>query len=137
MSIAGEASLFEEMNSRTIVGVLAKNAVRFPEKTAIIYKESKISYAELNEISNALASFLASIGLEKGERVGLVLKKTPEAIISFLGVAAAGGPAAVRTDRGAAAFWAQVEGEPRGAGGDAAGSADRLRERRRDQVRQA
>jgi len=75
----------------TIVEMLEKNAALFPEKTAIIYKETKISYREFYESSNALASFLISIGFKKGGRVGLLTKKDPQAIISFLGAAAAGG----------------------------------------------
>lgn len=71
--------------------MLAKNVKLFPQKTAIIYKESRISYKEFYERTNALAYFLLSKGLKKGERVGLLLKKTPDAIISFLGVATAGG----------------------------------------------
>ncbi len=75
----------------TIIEMLKKNLRLFPVKTSIIYKESRISYEELFERSNSLANFLADIGLNKGEMVGLLLQKTPEAIISFLGVAAAGG----------------------------------------------
>ena len=75
----------------TIVEMLAKNAKLFPEKTAIIYKESRISYQKFYERSNVLANFLVGIGLKKGESVGLLLQKTPEAVVSFLGVATAGG----------------------------------------------
>ena len=75
----------------TIVEMLGRNAKFFPEKTVLIYKESRISYKMLYERSNALANFLIGIGFTKGERVGLLLQKTPEAIISFLGIAAAGG----------------------------------------------
>lgn len=75
----------------TIVEMLEKNAKLFPAKTAIIYKESKISWEEFHERSNALANFLISIGLKKGERVGLLLEKTPEAVVSFLGISTAGG----------------------------------------------
>lgn len=75
----------------TIVEMLAKNAKLFPEKTAIIYKESRISYQEFYERSNVLANLLVGNGLKKGESVGLLLQKTPEAVVSFLGVATAGG----------------------------------------------
>jgi len=71
--------------------MLQQSAEKYPAKSAIIFKDSKISYAELYERSRALAVFLAENGLKKGERVGLLLEKTPEAIIAFLGVAAAGG----------------------------------------------
>jgi long-chain acyl-CoA synthetase len=75
----------------TIVEMLERNAKLLPEKTAIIYGDSKISYREFYERSNMLANFLIANGLKNGERVGLLVQKTPEAIISFLGVAAAGG----------------------------------------------
>jgi long-chain acyl-CoA synthetase len=75
----------------TITEMLSQNAEKYPAKPAIIHKDSKISYSELYEKSKALAVFLADIGLKKGERVGLLVEKTPEAIIAFLGVAAAGG----------------------------------------------
>jgi len=75
----------------TIVEMLEKNAKLSPAKIAIIYKELKISWKEFYEQSNALANFLIDMGIKKGERVGLLLEKTPEAVVSFLGVATAGG----------------------------------------------
>jgi long-chain acyl-CoA synthetase len=75
----------------TIVEMLERNARLFPEKTAIIYGNSRISYRTFYERANTLANFLIAMGLKKGDRVGLVLHKTPEVLISFLGVAAAGG----------------------------------------------
>ncbi|MGC9976393.1 MAG: AMP-binding protein [Syntrophales bacterium] len=75
----------------TIVEMLERNARLFPEKTAIIYGNSRISYRTFYEKANALANFLIAMGLKKGDRVGLLLQKTPEVLISFLGVAAAGG----------------------------------------------
>ena len=75
----------------TIVEMLERNARLFPEKTAIIYGNSRISYRTFYERANTLANFLIAMGLKKGDRVGLMLQKTPEVLISFLGVAAAGG----------------------------------------------
>lgn len=75
----------------TIVEMLERNARLFPEKTAIIHGNERISYRTFYERANILANFLIAMGLKKGDRVGLVLHKTPEVLISFLGVAAAGG----------------------------------------------
>ena len=77
----------------TIVEMLERNARLYPEKTAIIYGNSRISYRTFYEKANVLANFLIAMGLKKGDRVGLMLQKTPEVLISFLGVAAAGGVA--------------------------------------------
>jgi long-chain acyl-CoA synthetase len=75
----------------TLIEMLQRNVKLFPEKTAIIHGESRISFKVLYERSNALANFLNGVGLKKGERVGLLLGKSPDAIVSFIGVATAGG----------------------------------------------
>ncbi|MCX6224650.1 MAG: AMP-binding protein, partial [Bacteroidia bacterium] len=75
----------------TIIEMLERSARLFPEKTAIIHRNDKISYRNFYEKANALGNFLMAMGLKKSDRVGILLQKTPEVIISFLGVAAAGG----------------------------------------------
>ena len=75
----------------TIIEMLNKTSRLVPEKAAIIWGGTRLSYEEVYFKSNALANFLIGTGFKKGERVGLLMKKSPEAIISFLGVAAAGG----------------------------------------------
>lgn len=75
----------------TIVEMLERSVGRFPEKAAIISGHEKVSYEILNKRVNALANYLADMGVKKGDRVGLMLQKSPEVIISFLGGAAAGG----------------------------------------------
>lgn len=79
------------MNVNTLVDMLKRNTERDPQKTALVYMDSKMSYQDLYDQSAALANFLVDSGLKKGDRVGLMLDKTPEAIVSFLGIMAAGG----------------------------------------------
>jgi long-chain acyl-CoA synthetase len=75
----------------TIVELLRKNVESDPEKVAIIHKQALISHKDSYEIANSLANLLLTLGIVKGDRVGLLLYKTPEAILSFYGVATAGG----------------------------------------------
>jgi len=75
----------------TIVEMLEKANGLFSEKAAIIYGEKRLSYEDIFGQSNTLANFFVGAGLKKGESVGLLMKKSPEAIIAFLGVVAAGG----------------------------------------------
>jgi long-chain acyl-CoA synthetase len=75
---------------KTMIEILRHNAKHYPAKTALIYEESKVSYHQLNEHANRLANFLIHSGLRKGDRAGLLLRKTPELIVSFLGTQAAG-----------------------------------------------
>lgn len=65
---------------------LAKNAATIPEKPAIIYHDTVITYSELEKLTNRLANCLLSEGIGKGDCVGLLLNKRPEALISFLAI---------------------------------------------------
>ena len=67
----------------TLVEILEKNAREIPEKTAIIFHDIKINYRELNETVNKLANSLTEMGLGNGDRVGLILPRIPELVISF------------------------------------------------------
>jgi len=77
----------------TIIEMLVKARWLFPDKPAIISGGATLSWDEVYVQSMALANYLHGTGLKKGERVGLLLKKTPEAVISFLGAAGAAGVA--------------------------------------------
>jgi acyl-coenzyme A synthetase/AMP-(fatty) acid ligase len=78
----------------TLVEMLERNAREIPQKTAIIFHGSKLGYGELNDTVNRTANVLLELGVKPGDRVGLMLPRIPELIISFLAVAKARGIAA-------------------------------------------
>jgi len=55
-----------------------------PEKPAIIFDDRVITYRELHRRSNRTASWLQSLGIEKGNRVAVMLMNSPEFIEVFL-----------------------------------------------------
>jgi len=62
---------------------------RIPEKVALFYENAqgettKWTFKELSEASSKLAGFLKSIGVGRGDRVGVMLPKTPELMICAL-----------------------------------------------------
>jgi acyl-coenzyme A synthetase/AMP-(fatty) acid ligase len=73
----------------TLIEMLEKNVRDIPEKAAIIYRDRKIINRELNEFVNSVASFFISAGVKKGDRVGIMLPRIPELVISFLAIAKA------------------------------------------------
>ena len=75
----------------TLTGMLDRNAQNIPEKTAIVFHDTRICYRELGSIVNKMANALLDMGLKKGDMVGLMLPRIPELVISFLAVARAGG----------------------------------------------
>ena len=72
---------------------LRQAAQRFPKKVAVIEPESgcrQWTYAELDDLSSALAASLAARGVEVGDRVALWTKNSVEYILSFYGIMKAG-----------------------------------------------
>lgn len=74
-----------------LTDILTRNYKQCPEKTAILYEDQSISYQSVYDHSLFLGNFLSGLGIGKGDKVCLLLHKTPELIISFFGIAAVGG----------------------------------------------
>lgn len=61
------------------------------KRTALIFEGRRISYAELNELVNKLASLLVKLGVKRGDKVGILLRNCPEYAVSLFGIIKAGG----------------------------------------------
>ena len=66
--------------------ILSATARRLPRKTAIIDGEHVYSYQQLDVYSSRFAAALARLGVEKGDRVGLLAPNCVEFEIAFFGV---------------------------------------------------
>src|SRR3989475_12536412 len=66
-------------------------AVRRPEAVAVVGEGRSLSYSGLETESNRLARALADGGCAAGDRVCLLMPKSPEAIVALLGIYKAGG----------------------------------------------
>ncbi|MBW2355414.1 MAG: AMP-binding protein, partial [Deltaproteobacteria bacterium] len=62
----------------------------YPQKTALAYMGTEISFADLDRYANRFAHMLLAAGLEKGDVVGINLPNTPEYVIAWLGTLRAG-----------------------------------------------
>jgi len=65
---------------------LTAQAERRPEATAIVFHGRPTSYGALDQASNRLARALRAAGCERGDRVALLLPKSPAALIAMFGV---------------------------------------------------
>ena len=70
--------------------MLWESAQRFPEKIALIFQGQKISYRELDGLTNSVANALAKLGVRKGDRVALYMTNRPEYVMSVYGIARLG-----------------------------------------------
>lgn len=73
---------------------LLRSAVRrFPNRPAIFFEGSRISYRHLNHEANRFANALIGLGVGKGTRVVLLLPNVPQMVIGFFGTMKAGATA--------------------------------------------
>jgi long-chain acyl-CoA synthetase len=61
-----------------------------PQKTAIIFEDRRISYAELDSLIDRAAAGFLKLGLHQGDVLSLFLPSLPELIIGYLGTVRAG-----------------------------------------------
>jgi amino acid adenylation domain-containing protein len=71
--------LFEEQVERT------------PDALAIVFGEQQLSYRELNQRANQLAHYLRQLGVAPEDRVGILMPRSIEMVVSVLAVLKAGG----------------------------------------------
>jgi long-chain acyl-CoA synthetase len=74
----------------TLPELLAQSAAESSQKTALIYFGTRITYAELLDQVNRVAAGLQALGLEKGDRVALMMSNCPQFVISYFGALQAG-----------------------------------------------
>ncbi len=59
---------------------------KYGNKTALIFYGKKISYRELKELADRLATALADLGVKKGDSVALYLLNSPQYVIAYFAV---------------------------------------------------
>ena len=70
--------------------ILRRTAREMPEKDALIYLHQRLSYAELDRLSDRFAAYLAAQGLKKGDRVATMLPNCTQQVIAIYGILKAG-----------------------------------------------
>jgi long-chain acyl-CoA synthetase len=75
---------------RTLLDYVADSAREHPDHPAILFKGLRVTYGQLERLSDAFAVALAGLGVKKGDRVALLLPNSPQFIIAELGAWKAG-----------------------------------------------
>ena len=76
---------------RLIHEMFEEQAHGSPDRTALIFGNRQLTYAELNRRANRLAHRLKKSGVGLESRVGVCLGRSPEAVVALLGIFKAGG----------------------------------------------
>lgn len=76
--------------TETICGLIDRQVLAHPERTAVIDGETTVDFRQLLDRANAVAAELVSRGIEPGSLVGVCMDRSWELIATLLGVLRAG-----------------------------------------------
>jgi len=74
---------------------LERQAIERPNKIALLFKEERITFSDLNTMSNQLANRLLNLGIKKGDRVVLLFQNCPEFCVAYFAILKIGAIAVV------------------------------------------
>ncbi|MFC8516902.1 class I adenylate-forming enzyme family protein [Streptomyces sp. NPDC057257] len=74
----------------SLVHALRRAVDEDPERVFLAYFDGRLSYREVDELSDSVAGHLASRGLERGDRVAILLQNSPLFVLALLGAWKAG-----------------------------------------------
>jgi len=75
----------------TMPAVLEETARKYPDHTALIFNNAKITFREYNEAVDRFAAALQGLGVKKGDRVAVHLLNCPQFPIAYYAVLRIGG----------------------------------------------
>lgn len=85
------ASAADYPREKTIVQLFEEQAEKTPQRLAVSFNDSVVTYSELNEKANSLARHLRKLGVVRETAVGLLTTHSIETIVGILGILKAGG----------------------------------------------
>ncbi|WP_439397117.1 amino acid adenylation domain-containing protein [Bradyrhizobium sp. PMVTL-01] len=99
LSSSERAYLLEELNrtaaaypsDRCIHELFEAQVRQLPDAVAVVYRDQRVSYGELNARANRLAHHLIAIGVKPDQPVAICLQRSPMMVVGLLAILKAGG----------------------------------------------
>ncbi|MGY5030061.1 AMP-binding protein [Streptomyces sp. 900116325] len=90
VALLSEAQRAPVSPAETLVHAFRASVARAPEHPALAYFDGRLSYRESDELSDSVAGHLAAKGLQRGDRVAIMLQNSPQFVLALLGAWKAG-----------------------------------------------
>ncbi|GAX91765.1 long-chain-fatty-acid--CoA ligase [Effusibacillus lacus] len=81
----GEVPLSLDYPKQSLGHFLEQSASLYPNQTAVSFLGKTLSYRQLLEQSYRFGNALKSLGVKKGDRIGIILPNSPQSIIAYYG----------------------------------------------------
>ncbi|GGJ49766.1 long-chain-fatty-acid--CoA ligase [Virgibacillus salexigens] len=78
-------------DEKPLHSLLQKSTERFPKKKALHFMGKELAYEELYTQAAKMANYLQMLGMEKGDRIAIMLPNCPQSVICYYGALMAGG----------------------------------------------
>ena len=77
-------------NTLSVVDLLEKTIAEYPERTAVVYKETRITYKELGKLTDKIAAYIRSKNIGEEDVVSILIGRSQFMPITAIGVLKAG-----------------------------------------------
>lgn len=84
-------SLTIDYPKKPLFHFLEEAARLYPDSACTIFNGAIISYKQMNEMTDRVAAGLVSLGVKKGDRVGIFMPNVPQFVMVYFGILKAGG----------------------------------------------
>lgn len=78
------------MKERHLAGLLESPAEKYPERIAVVFGDSRLTYAQVNGAANQVANLLVELGVKPGDKVALACPNLPHFTMVYFGILKAG-----------------------------------------------
>ncbi|TWG02110.1 AMP-binding protein [Streptomyces brevispora] len=90
LPLLSEAQRVSVHPAATLVHAFRESVARAPDHPALAYFDGCLTYRETDALSDSVAGHLAVRGLERGDRVAIMLQNSPQFVLALLGAWKAG-----------------------------------------------
>jgi len=74
----------------TVPGLLRTFCALYPDSEAVVAGDERLTFAEIDRLSEAVAHGLVARGIAKGDRVALAMRNCPSWVVSYMAIVKAG-----------------------------------------------
>jgi acyl-CoA synthetase (AMP-forming)/AMP-acid ligase II len=93
-TVKGKQAIQEALGRRLLLGeMMSRNARKFPDKEALVYGETRLTYRQLNARINRLAHAFMDLGIKKGDKVSILAFNCNQFMETYFALAKMGGVA--------------------------------------------
>jgi long-chain acyl-CoA synthetase len=79
------------MTTYNLATLLEDSATKYPDRTAVVLGDTRLTYEQVNSFANMVANLLVSRGIQPGDKVALSCPNLPYFTIVYFGILKAGG----------------------------------------------